>query len=206
MSARVVCFDLGGVVVRITRTPGEAFSRAGLDPARLPAHAPRVVHEHTDLYQRGLVSFAEFCAGIARDLGGGFSADDIRRAHDAVLVEPYAGVPELVHALHGRGLTTAILSNTNAAHWSVMASYEVLRAVPRHQRFASHELGLAKPDPALYERALRSLGVAADEVLFFDDMPENVAGARAAGWRAERVDFERPAEHMRELLVGLGIL
>ncbi|MBL8056312.1 MAG: HAD family phosphatase [Anaerolineales bacterium] len=45
----------------------------------------------------------------------------------------------------------------------------------------SAEEGLAKPDPALYQRTLARLGVAPAEAVFVDDVPENVAAARALG-------------------------
>lgn len=48
----------------------------------------------------------------------------------------------------------------------------------------SHEVGLAKPDPAAYELVTRRLGVEAAEVLFLDDVEANVVAARALGWHA----------------------
>ena len=50
----------------------------------------------------------------------------------------------------------------------------------------SFELGIVKPQRAIYEDALRGLGVAPEQALFLDDREENVAGALAAGLRAER--------------------
>ena len=39
------------------------------------------------------------------------------------------------------------------------------------------------------------------QILFFDDKPENVEAARAAGWRAERVDqVDEPVGQMRDFL------
>ena len=48
----------------------------------------------------------------------------------------------------------------------------------------SHEVGLAKPDPAAYELTTRRLGVEAHEVVFLDDVEANVEAARAFGWHA----------------------
>ena len=48
----------------------------------------------------------------------------------------------------------------------------------------SHEVGLAKPDPAAYELVTRRLRVEAGEVLFLDDVEANVVAARALGWHA----------------------
>ena len=48
----------------------------------------------------------------------------------------------------------------------------------------SHEVGVAKPDPAVYELTAQRLGVAPHEIAFLDDSPIAVDGARAAGWQA----------------------
>jgi len=48
----------------------------------------------------------------------------------------------------------------------------------------SHELGLAKPDPAVYRVACARLGVEPGEVVFLDDVEANVATARELGWHA----------------------
>jgi putative hydrolase of the HAD superfamily len=45
----------------------------------------------------------------------------------------------------------------------------------------SHEVGVAKPDPAIYELVCRRLGVAPEEAVFLDDKPGAVEGAEAVG-------------------------
>ncbi len=41
--------------------------------------------------------------------------------------------------------------------------------------------GIMKPHPAIYERALARLGRSADEAVFIDDAPANIAGAATVG-------------------------
>ncbi len=48
------------------------------------------------------------------------------------------------------------------------------------------EIGIAKPDPAVFHHVLDAERTAAADAVFVDDLPENVAGARAAGLRAHR--------------------
>ena len=47
--------------------------------------------------------------------------------------------------------------------------------------FVSHELGARKPEARAFRRVAREVGLAPERILFFDDLPENVAGAREAG-------------------------
>jgi glucose-1-phosphatase len=48
----------------------------------------------------------------------------------------------------------------------------------------SHEVGMSKPDPRIYQLACDSLGVPAAEMVFLDDLVENVTAARQAGLHA----------------------
>lgn len=76
-----------------------------------------------------------------------------------------------------------LLSNTNELH------YEFIRknyAFPGdvHGAVLSHELGLRKPERAIYEKAAELAGLPAPRCLFIDDLEPNVAGARKAGFQA----------------------
>jgi HAD superfamily hydrolase (TIGR01509 family) len=65
------------------------------------------------------------------------------------------------------------------------------------------EIGVRKPEPEAYELAADALGVAPNQVVFLDDTPECVEGARAVGMHAIQVDpsARRPAfEQARDLL------
>ena len=64
-------------------------------------------------------------------------------------------------------------------------------------------MGLRKPEPAMYRRAIDILGCPPQRILFIDDREENVAGAAAAGIKAIRFTG---AEALRSELVRLGIL
>lgn len=45
----------------------------------------------------------------------------------------------------------------------------------------SSEVGMVKPDPRIFRLAVERLGVRPDQVVFIDDMPRNIEGARVAG-------------------------
>jgi len=69
--------------------------------------------------------------------------------------------------------------------------------------FASCYMGIRKPDPKIYQRALAILGVTPEHSLFIDDRLENVAAAAAAGMKAVR--FTGEAE-LRNQLAELNVL
>jgi len=51
----------------------------------------------------------------------------------------------------------------------------------------SYDVGLVKPKPEIYARAAERLGVAAEECLFVDDVPQYLEGARAVGMTPVRI-------------------
>ena len=130
--------------------------------------------------------------------------------HRAWIQGEYPGVANVIAELNRAGVTTAALSNTNHEHWVCMPSLPAVMSL--HHRYASHELGLHKPDPAIFvevESRLRAKGVDTAGILYFDDLVENVAAANEAGWIAVQIDHTgdtaaqiRSAAHSHGLLNG----
>jgi epoxide hydrolase-like predicted phosphatase len=48
----------------------------------------------------------------------------------------------------------------------------------------SHEAGMSKPDPRIYRLAAERLGIQPEEMVFLDDVPQYVDGARQVGLQA----------------------
>ena len=83
----VVCFDLGGVIVRIARDWNEGCALAGVD-----VRDPDRFHEATikaarrglaDRYQRGHIESAAFFEGVAANTAGLYTAAEVERVHHA---------------------------------------------------------------------------------------------------------------------------
>ncbi|MGF1469292.1 MAG: HAD family hydrolase [Sandaracinaceae bacterium] len=85
------------------------------------------------------------------------------------------------------GLRLAIISNSEGR------LPQLFRAVGLAERFEavidSHDLGVRKPDPRIFEAALARLGVAAERSLYAGDIPSvDVEGARGAGMHGVLID------------------
>jgi putative hydrolase of the HAD superfamily len=65
--------------------------------------------------------------------------------------------------------------------------------------------GILKPDPRAYAQALDELGVAREDVVFVDDQPRNVAGARAFGLPTIEFDIAHPDASWRQVADALGL-
>ena len=57
-----------------------------------------------------------------------------------------------------------------------------------HYHFASHRIGVMKPDPKAYEHVERSSGTTPESILFFDDDAGNCGAAQQRGWQAKQID------------------
>jgi putative hydrolase of the HAD superfamily len=89
-----------------------------------------------------------------------------------------------------------IFSNTNKEHWDYVDGLAggVLKTF---EHYLSHEIRLAKPSVASFAHVARPAAVEPSRCIFFDDLPENVEGARRAGFNAEV--FRSEAELRRML-------
>ncbi len=67
----------------------------------------------------------------------------------------------------------------------------------------SHRVGVAKPEPAIYEISLGNLGVRADEAVFIDDIEIFCLAARSLGMQAILYeDFEQTKTDLEQLLTS----
>jgi putative hydrolase of the HAD superfamily len=97
------------------------------------------------------------------------------------------GALETLDALRERGLIVGLISN-----WDHRL-HVILRGLDLERRLdpilISCDVGVEKPDPAIYRSALQSAGVRPDEALMVGDSPEpDIEGARAAGLWALLLD------------------
>lgn len=194
---RIIVFDLGGVVVRICRSWKEACERSGV-PFHDLAATPENITQRRAIVKRhevGQTTDDDFYTQIAATTQGLYTPDQVRSVHHHWTIGEYPGVAALVDDLHKRGIATGVLSNTNPHHWRLLtdpgtpsspATYPTVHRV--HHLHASHLLNLAKPDPAIYDTFSQRSGFAPHDILFFDDLADNTAGAQAAGWDAVQID------------------
>lgn len=109
--------------------------------------------------------------------------------------------PAIMDALIAAGHDVTLLTNFSAETWPI-AVEKFPRLSAARGVTVSGFIGMAKPDPAIYDHHARMFDLDPRATLFFDDSPRNVAGAESAGWMA-RVFTD--AEGLRSDLAELGI-
>jgi putative hydrolase of the HAD superfamily len=202
LELRAVIFDFGMV---LSSEPDQAAHAELLRLSGIPAEQLDSLYwKYRHAYDEGALSGLSYWRQIASDAG--LTLDEARIAE---LAECDARMwttanPAMVHwalTLKASGLRIAILSNIGDVvqislerHLRWVADFDV--------RVWSHQLRLAKPDPAIYAYTLRELGVAPAEALFIDDREVNIESARAMGIRA--IHFTGIAA-LKEELLALGL-
>jgi putative hydrolase of the HAD superfamily len=124
-----------------------------------------------------------------------------------VLWEQFAAVPEaiaVVQELRAAGVPSHLATNQQPYRRAIMND-ERDYAQWFDQSFYSCDLGVAKPDPAYFKTILTAIDQPPASVLFVDDNPANVAGAREAGLHAEEFQLAAGVPALRGLLHGYGL-
>jgi putative hydrolase of the HAD superfamily len=175
-----VVFDYGGVLCRDQSAEG----RRGIEAVVGVADPDRFWAAYWGLrraYDEGSLSPVDYWSQVAgADVGD--RLDAIEAVDVASWSHPYDETLALVSRLHARGTRLALLSNCPEPMAVAIDQMSWTDLIPH--RFYSCRLGLTKPDPAIYQKVLTSIGARAGEVTFVDDRPPNVAGAAAVGLRA----------------------
>ncbi len=179
-SPHILLFDLGGVVIDIdfklalaAWAPYSRLSPAGLQQA-FRNDLPYQRHE------RGEITGDEYFAHLAGTLQLDAPPAVIEAGWNAIFRSEISDAVQLVSSLRG-AIPCHAFTNTNASHMACWMRLYPAVAQSFDTIFASHQLGLRKPERAAFAHICRELDVAPGAILFFDDLAENVEAARAAG-------------------------
>lgn len=102
-------------------------------------------------------------------------------------VELWEDSVPVLRELRGRGVKTALISNCSHSTRPIVDRLDITEEFD--EILLSFEVGLHKPDPGIYQEALRRLGdVPPDRVVFVDDQPAYCDGAAALGIETFLID------------------
>jgi len=180
---RALLFDLGGVVVDIDF---DLAFRQWQSLTQLSFGEIKKTFAFDDPYarhERGEIAAAEYFAHLRSVLKLQGSDARIAEGWNAIFIREIPATLELIQSVRA-AVPCYAFTNTNPTHqgaWTAVAP-RVLHSFDRI--FASHEIGLRKPEKRAFEHIAAAIGVPLESILFFDDLDENVEGARAAGLQA----------------------
>jgi glucose-1-phosphatase len=199
--ADALLFDLGRVVINIDFTKVLACwaGHAGREPSDLAARfkGDEIYFDH----ERGKVTDEEFFDNLRRLLGIAITDEQFLEGWNSIFAGEMDGIVPLLERA-SQHLPLYAFSNTNRAHIATFTREyaEVLK--PFREIYLSSTIGLRKPDAEAFDHVVNAMGVPATRVVFFDDLAENIVGARARGLKAIHVTS---TADIANALTALGI-
>ena len=201
-AVKALLFDLGGVLIDIDF--GRAFEHWRCLSA-LPLEGIRAAFRFDDAYEkheRGEIGATEYFAHLINKLQLRDDPEGIAQGWNAIFTGQITETLALVNAAR-TSLPCYAFSNSNAVHqaaWSRMYP-AVVQAFDRI--FVSSDIGFRKPERRAFEHIASEINTPPGAILFFDDLVDNVTGARAAGLQAV---FVRSPADVRVALAALGCM
>ncbi|MGY9047996.1 hypothetical protein P775_03110 [Puniceibacterium antarcticum] len=200
MQPQAVIFDIGNVLIEWQ--PERYYDRAIGAERRRAMFAEVDLHGMNDAVDRG-ENFRQKIYATAEEYPAW--RDEIRMWHDHWLEMAAPEIPQsvaLLRALRAKGIPVFALSNFGIGTFEIAeAAYPFLSEFDR--RYISGHMGVIKPDAEIYARLEADCGLSAQQLLFTDDRPDNIAAAAARGWQVHL--FEGPGG-WADCLAGHGLL
>lgn len=178
-------FDFGGVIINLDLPQCiENLKKLGI--ANIESYLSNFGQKEFFLqFEKGEIGTAEFRNEIRKLSSKAISDNEIDNAWCSFLCDIPVERLVLLEKLRTK-YRLLLLSNSNPLHVDVSAAL-ALKHTGKGIRdyfdtcYFSYEMGLTKPDPAIFETLLADAGVSADECLFLDDGPKNIAIADSLG-------------------------
>jgi putative hydrolase of the HAD superfamily len=207
---RALLLDYAGV---LTVPIGEALAAVcdteGIEPDSVRALIAAAYTGHPDgddiaALETGRMPLAEFETAFAARLRSRPGAPPVVAAglvgRMFAVLPPNPRMLAVARRLRAAGVRTALLSNT----WGGAEGHDEAELADLFDTLLlSHEVGMRKPEPAIYALAARRLGVPAEACVVVDDLITNVLGARAAGMHAILHEADAPTIAELEELFGV---
>ncbi|MHA8073162.1 HAD family hydrolase [Aquirufa sp. HETE-40SA] len=155
-------------------------------------------------YESGKQSDSEFREFLRFRLDLTISDLEFDEAFSALLLKFHEGVYEWIASLQSR-YHLILLSNTSSIHAERFTKVSLGPLGQNlfslfNQVYYSFEMGLVKPDPAIYHRVLTEQGFSPSQVLFFDDNLANINSAKSIGIDSYLIDPNRTFIQIQEIL------
>lgn len=199
---KAIIFDIGRVLIRVdvARAMQGLATGSALSPAELWSAIEK--DPRWPDWQEGRIGAHDWHLHLARRVADGITFEQFCEAWNRAL-DPTPIHEDAFFAKLGRRYKLALLSNTDPIHVKHMeASYNFFRYFP--VRIYSCAVGCSKPNPLIFQHALRAVKVHADQAVYVDDIAGYVEAAKALGMAA--FQFQSPSQLVADLTShGVGL-
>lgn len=177
-------FDFGGVLVDLDKQRCvDEFAKLGIDMSRYIGDYGQ--SGFLTKLERGEVTIAQFCDMLREKTGCNVTDSQIVAAWESFLVGvPHERLQLILKAKEHYHIY--LLSNTNYIHWHQAKkdyfSYDGHKPEDFFEKiFLSCDMGMEKPDHAIFKAVVNGIGSDASSIMFFDDSEKNCEAARQCG-------------------------
>jgi len=176
-------FDLGNTVIKLAyeRVIEKICSESDAERDEI-VEAFDMPGGYRDM-ERGLATFTQFFNFIKEHTGYRGTIRQFYELWANFFDGPIPGIDHLLERVRQK-YRVAFLSNSNEVHADVIPIEFAALFRPDDRFLFSHRFKVAKPDPEIFQRALETLGTKAADVVFIDDLIENVLAAKSIGMQA----------------------
>ena len=200
-SADALLFDLGRVVLDIDFGKVAAIwaGHADCEPAQLVGRLKP--NDSWQRHERGEISDAEFFENLRQSLGIAITDTQFLEGWNAIFAGEMPDIAELLPRA-AQQLPLYAFSNTNRPHVDHFSKEYAGLLGHFRELYLSSSIGLRKPDVEAFDHVEAAIGVPANRIVFFDDLAENIEGARSRGLTTVHVTSPRDVGNA---LKALGI-
>lgn len=183
-------FDIGRVLLDFSFEP----SLLRLFPADITDHGARMeaMLERKDDFEAGRIPADEYVAWAIKVIGSQVTPEEFNDAWRKIFT-PNEPMWECVRKLAADGHRLILFSNTNGIHcpW-------IFEEYPEFALFKeavlSYETGFVKPEPGIYQWAIEKHQLVPGEILYIDDLPQNIAAGIEFGFQCHQYDLNNHAD------------
>ncbi|MCF8219049.1 MAG: HAD family phosphatase [Bacteroidales bacterium] len=210
MEIKNIIFDFGGVIYDIDFEKNKkAFQTLGVTETHLPFSEPSVKSIFDNL-ETGKLLPGQFYDQIRQITDINMSDNQIREAWNALLI---GFVKERIHLLETirNNYNIFLLSNSNFIHYQKYREefeqqfgYKTFSDLFQNAYF-SHEMGMQKPHPEIFETVMQEQMLVPGETLFIDDTKEHVESAKWLNINGRFLDISNK-EELQNLFDQQGVL
>jgi len=189
-NSKAIIFDLGAVILNINyQNTIDAFSKLGVKNAST-FYSKKVQTDLFNQIETGKITAEKFLTELQKETNNA-TISQVKEAWNAMLLDLPNERLDLIKAIKSK-YRIYLLSNTNAIH---IDAFKKQLGNTRWEEFCdlfdkmylSHEVGLRKPNAAIFEYLLEEQKLQAKEVFFIDDSPQHIEVAKKLGIRTHHL-------------------
>jgi len=186
---KTIIFDFGNVLINLDFDDCfqnfERILNVDWSERRLPQFLKDSIYQ----YDKGLINDDQFVQSFLK-LNGSSNYNEIVEAWNSLLRDIPSERFNFLEKLSGK-FNLILLSNINNLHLDCVHNYlvnefDISDFEERYfdKVFYSHIIGKRKPDNEIYQFVTNALNIAPQDILFIDDLKENVKAAQQNLWNA----------------------